>query len=59
MVQKKNWSQAKMSSFANSLQHFLDSTMSDAMEELDGKLSIGGRTITNIRFADYIDSPEE
>ena len=26
--------------------------MSDALEEHDGKPSIGGRTITNLRFAD-------
>ena len=28
--------------------------MSDAMEEHDGKVSIGGRNITNLRFADDI-----
>ena len=26
--------------------------MSDALEEYDGKASIGGRTIANLRFAD-------
>ena len=30
--------------------------MSDALEEHDGKVSIGGRTITNLRFADDIDA---
>ena len=30
--------------------------MSDAPEEYDGKVSIGGRTITNLRFADDIDA---
>ena len=30
--------------------------MSDALEEHDGKVSIGGRNITNLRFADYIDA---
>ena len=29
--------------------------MSDVLEEHDGKVSIGGRNITNLRFADYID----
>ena len=29
--------------------------MSDALEEHDGKVSIGGRNITNLRFADDID----
>ena len=30
--------------------------MSDALKEHDGKVSIGGRTITNLRFADDIDA---
>ena len=30
--------------------------MSDALEEHDGKVSIGGRTINNLQFADDIDS---
>ena len=29
-------------------------TLFDVLEEHDGKLSIGGRTITNLRFADDI-----
>ena len=33
--------------------------MSDALEEHDGKVSIGGRNITNLRFADDIDAPAE
>ena len=28
--------------------------MSDALEEHDGKASIGGRNVTNLRFADDI-----
>ena len=34
---------------------FLEGVMSDALEERDGKVSIGGRTITNQRLADDID----
>ena len=34
---------------------FLERIMSEALEENDGKISIGGRTITNLRFADDID----
>ena len=34
---------------------FLERIMSDALEEHDGKVSIGGRNITNLRFADDID----
>ena len=30
--------------------------MSDALEEHDGKVSIGGRTISNLPFADDIDA---
>ena len=33
--------------------------MSDALEEHDGKISIGGRNITNLRFADDIDAVAE
>ena len=33
--------------------------MSDAVEEHDGKVSIGGKNITNLRFADDIDALAE
>ena len=33
--------------------------MPDALEEYDGKVSIGGRNITNLRFADDIDALAE
>ena len=33
--------------------------MSDALEEHVRKVSIGGRNINNLRFADDIDSPAE
>ena len=33
--------------------------MSDALEEYDGKVSIGGRNITSLRFADDIDALAE
>ena len=29
--------------------------MTDALEDHEGTVSIGGKTITNLRFADYID----
>ena len=35
---------------------FLERIMSDALKEHDGKVSTGGRTITNLRFADDIDA---
>ena len=38
---------------------FLERIMSDALEEHDGKVSIGGRNITNLRFADDIDEEEQ
>ena len=34
---------------------FLERIMTDALENYDGTVSIGGRTITNLRFADDID----
>ena len=41
------------------LQHFLERIMSDALEEHVGNFSIGGRTITNLRFADDVDALAE
>ena len=38
---------------------FLERIMSDALKEHDGKVSIGGRNITNLRFADDIDALAE
>ena len=38
---------------------FLERTMSDALEEHDGKVSIGGRNITNLWFANGIDALAE
>ena len=38
---------------------FLERIMSDALEEHDRKVSIGGRNITNLRFADDIDALAE
>ena len=38
---------------------FLERIMSDALEEHDGKVSIGGINITNLRFADDIDALAE
>ena len=34
---------------------FLEKIMTDALEDHEGTVSIGGRTITNLRFADDID----
>ena len=48
-----------MSSFTHPLQHFSRKIMSDALEEHDGKVSTGGRTITNLQFADDIDALAE
>ena len=45
-----------MSSLTHPLQNFScnGSCLSDALKEHDGKVSIGGRNITNLRFADDI-----
>ena len=34
---------------------FLERTLTDALEDIEGTVSIGGRTITNLRLADDID----
>ena len=34
---------------------FLERIMTDVLEQHEGTVSIGGRTITNLRFADDID----
>ena len=47
-----------MSSVTHPLQHF-SRIMFDALEEHDGKVSIGGRNITNVWFADDIDALAE
>ena len=38
---------------------FLEQIVSDALEEPAGKVSIGGKNITNLRFADDIDALAE
>ena len=38
---------------------FLELIISDALEEHDGKISIGSNTITNLQFADDIDALDE
>ena len=48
-----------MSSVIYPLQHIFEWIISDALEEPDGKVSIGGRHITNLRFADDKDTLAE
>ena len=38
---------------------FLERIMSDALEEHDGKVSIGSRNVTNLRLADDIEALAE
>ena len=44
-----------MSTLTHPLEIFLERIMTDALEDHEGTVSIGGRTITNLRFADDID----
>ena len=44
-----------MSTLTHLFNIFLERIMTDALEDHDGTVSIGGRTITNLRFADDID----
>ena len=59
MVQNNSRSKARMSSVTHPLNIFHEWIMSDALEEHDGKVSTGGRNITNLRFADDIDALAE
>ena len=59
MVQNDSRSKVRMSSVTHPLQNFIERIMSDALEEHDGKVSIGGRNITNLRFADDINALAE
>ena len=59
MVQNNSRSKARISSVTHPLQHFLERIMYDALEEHDWKVSIGGRNISNLRFADDIDALAE
>ena len=45
-----------MYSLTQPLQHFSRKVMPDALKEHDGKVNIGGRNITNLRFANDIDA---
>ena len=56
MLQNNSRSKARISSVTHPLQHFLERIMYVALEEHDEKVSIGGRNITNLRFADDIDA---
>ena len=51
--------QARISPSPSLFNIFLERIMSDALEEHDGKVSIGGRNITNLRFVDGIDAVAE
>ena len=42
------------SSFNGSIEEWFGSIMTDALEDDEGTVSTGGRTITNLRFADDI-----
>ena len=47
---------ARTSSVTHPLSKFLERIMSDAQKEHNGKVSIGGRNITNLLFADNTDA---
>ena len=48
-----------MSSVTQPLQHFLERIMPDVLEEHDGKVTIDGRNITNLRLAEDKDTLAE
>ena len=45
-------SKERMSSVTHHLQHYIHRTMSDALEEHDGKVSLNSRNIVNLQFAE-------
>ena len=57
LVQNNGWRQAGLPSLAyyTLFNIFLERIMTDALQEHEGTISIGGRTVTNLRFADDID----
>ena len=55
LVPKNSWSPTGVSTVTHPLHIFLERIMTDALEDHEGTVSIGGRTITNLRFADDID----
>ena len=59
MVQNNSRSKARILLSPTLFNIFLERIMSDALEEHDGKVSIGGRNITNLRFANDIDALAE
>ena len=48
-----------MPTLTHPLHIFLERIMTDALEDHEGTVSIGGRIITNLRFADDIDGLAE
>ena len=57
---RTSWSKARMSSLLPTLYNiFIERNMSDALEEHDGKVSIDGKTITILQFADDVDALAE
>ena len=55
MIPNNNWSAPRCLLFPILFNIFLERTMAGALEGHEGTVSIGGRTITNLRFADDID----
>ena len=55
LVPNNSWSPTGVATLTNPLQHISGRIMTDALEDHEGTVSIGGRTITNLRFADDID----
>ena len=53
LVPNISWSPTGLSTLTQPL---LERIMTDALEDQEGTVSIGGRTITNLRFADDINS---
>ena len=55
MVSHISWSSPGVSALLNLFNIFLEDIMTHALENYNATISIGGRKITNFRFADDID----
>ena len=59
MVQNNSLSETRMPSSPSLYNIILERIMTGALEEHDGKVSIGGSTIINLRFSNVIDAVAE
>ena len=55
LVPNNSWGPTGVSTLIQPLNIFLERILTDALEDREGTVSIGGGTLTNLRFVDDID----